>query len=400
MKRRLAAIVAVDVVGYSRLMSDDEAGTLNAFKADRHEVIDPKIEEHHGRIVKTTGDGMLLEFHSIVDAVCCAVEVQQAMTRRNAGRPRDRQIELRVGINLGEVIVDQDDLHGDGVNLAARLEALAEPGGVYLSSTAYEHVRGKVDFAFDDLGEHALKNIATPMRVHRVQRGVQAATEQTGLTRRALPLPERPSIAVLPFVNMSGDPEQEYFADGITEDVTTALSKWRWFFVIARNSTFMYKGRAVDVKQVGRGLGVRYILEGSVRRAANRVRITAQLVDAANGTHLWAEKFDRELVDIFALQDEITERIATAIDPAMRLVETQRAIRGHAIDAWDHFLRGSYQFLQVREAQQRGSPAPIYQGHRARPHFRARARPARADPLFRCLDELDGQAGKILRDRL
>ena len=367
MKRRLVAVVAADVVGYSRLMADDEAGTLNALKAHRRASIDPKIEAHHGRIVKTTGDGMLLEFHSIVDAVCCAVEIQQATSQQNAGLPSERRLELRVGINLGDVILDGDDLYGDGVNVAARLEALAEPGSIYLSNTAYEHVRGKVDFAFDDLGDHALKNIATPIRVYRVRRGVQGA-EQTGSTRPALALPDRPSIAVLPFANMSGDSDQ-YFVDGITEDVTTTLSKWRWFFVIARNSSFIYKDRAVDVKQVGRELGVRYVLEGSVRRAANRVRITAQLVDAINGSHVWAEKFDRELVDIFALQDEITERIATAIDPAMRLIETQRAIREPAIDAWDHFLRGSFSFYKYEK----------HSNEEARRHF---AKAIELDPTF------------------
>src|SRR5437660_1218631 len=262
--RRLAAILATDVAGYSRLMGADEEGTHERLKALRSELLDPKIAEHRGRIVKTTGDGLLVEFPSVVDAVRCAVEVQQAMPERNTSVAADSRIELRIGINLGDVIVEGDDLYGDGVNIAARIEALADAGGVFVSNTVHDHVRDRLPFVFEDLGEQQVKNIARPVRVYRVR--------DTGDTANAavtpgLPMPDKPSIAVLPFQNMSGDPEQEFFADGITEDITTALSKVRWFFVIARNSSFTYKGRAVDVKQVGRELGVRYVLEGSVRKA-------------------------------------------------------------------------------------------------------------------------------------
>jgi class 3 adenylate cyclase len=264
--RRLAAILAGDVVGYSRLMGADEEGTLERLKALRRELLDPKITEHHGRLVKTTGDGMLVEFGSVVDAVRCAAEVQQAMPERNTSVGADKHIELRIGINLGDVIVEGDDLYGDGVNIAARIEALADAGGVFVSNTVHDHVRDRLPFAFEDLGEQQVKNIARPVRVYRV-RDADAANKAPAPPSPALPLPDKPSIAVLPFANMSGDPEQEYFADGMVEEIITALSRIRWLFVIARNSTFTYKGRAVDVKQVGRELGVRYVLEGSVAKA-------------------------------------------------------------------------------------------------------------------------------------
>jgi|SRR6516164_2686619 len=281
-ERRLAAILAADVVGYSRLMGADEEGTLARLKAHRQELIDTKIAEHHGRIVKTTGDGLLIEFPSVVEAVSCALAVQRAMFKRNAATPEEKRIILRVGVNLGDIIVEDGDIHGDGVNIAARLESIAEPGGICISEDAFRQVSGKVDAEFADTGEQSLKNIARPVRVYRVllRRPAEPALA-------ALPLPDKPSIAVLPFQNMSGDPEQEFFSDGMTEDIITALSKVRWFFVIARNSSFTYKGRAVDIKQVGRELGVHYVLEGSVRRASNRLRITAQLVEAATGTHVW-----------------------------------------------------------------------------------------------------------------
>ena len=297
--RRLAAILAADVAGYSRLMGADEEGTLERLKALRRELLDPKIAEHHGRIVKTTGDGMLVEFASVVDAVRCAVEVQQAMPERNTGVAADNRIELRIGINLGDVIVEGDDLYGDGVNIAARIEALADAGGVFVSNTVHDHVRDRLPFVFEDLGEQQVKNIARPVRVYRVRDSGSAATSPA---TPALPLPDKPSIAVLPFANMSGDPEQEYFADGMVEEIITALSRIRWLFVIARNSSFTYKGQAVDVKQVGRELGVRYVLEGSVRKAGGRVRITAQLIDAATGAHLWADRFDGSLEDVFELR--------------------------------------------------------------------------------------------------
>jgi adenylate cyclase len=287
--RRLAAILAADVAGYSRLMGADEEGTLEQLKALRRELVDPKIAEHKGRIVKTTGDGLLVEFASVVDAVRCAVAVQQAMAERNTGIDANTRIELRIGINLGDVIVEGDDLYGDGVNIAARIEALADAGGVFVSNTVYDHVRDRLPFVFEDLGEQQVKNIARPVRVYRVRGGDTGAKNPSA---PPLPLPDKPSIAVLPFANMSGDPEQEYFADGMVEEIITALSRIRWLFVIARNSTFTYKGRAIDVKQVGRELGVRYVLEGSVRKAGSRVRITAQLIDATTSAHLWADRFD------------------------------------------------------------------------------------------------------------
>jgi TolB-like protein len=335
--RRLAAILAADVAGYSRLMGADEEGTLERLKALRRELFDPKIAEYRGRIVKTTGDGMLVEFASVVDAVRCAVAVQQAMPERNAGVAADNRIELRIGINLGDVIVEGDDLYGDGVNIAARIEALADAGGVFVSNTVHDHVRDRLPFAFEDLGEQQVKNITRPVRVYRV-RDVAAKSPTAA---PALVLPNKPSIAVLPFANMSGDPEQEFFADGISEDITTALSKVRWFFVIARNSSFTYKGRAVDVKQVGRELGVRYVLEGSVRKAGNRIRITSQLIDATTGNHVWAERYDRELADIFALQDEITERVAATIEPELYAAEHVRSQRKppEGLDAWECVMR-------------------------------------------------------------
>src|SRR5262252_6065053 len=294
-ERRLAAILAADVAGYSRLMGADEEGTLAALKAIRRELADPKVKEHHGRIVKTTGDGLLLEFASVVDAVRCAVEVQREMAERNADVPPDRRLELRMGINLGDIIKDGRDIFGDGVNVAARLEALTEPGGICVSRVVRDQVRDKLDFGFEDMGEQQVKNIARPVRVHRVllstQPGPSNPIAETA-TEPSLALPDKPSIAVLPFQNMSGDPEQEYFADGMVEEIITALSRIRWLFVIARNSSFTYKGQAIDVKQVGRELGVRYVLEGSVRKGGNRVRITAQLIEALSGAHLWADRFD------------------------------------------------------------------------------------------------------------
>src|SRR5215831_8642295 len=333
--RRLAAILAADVAGYSRLMGADEEGTLERLKALRHELFDPKIAEYRGRIVKTTGDGLLVEFASVVDAARCAVEVQQAMPERNADVAANSRIELRIGINLGDVIVEDDDLYGDGVNIAARVEALADPGGVFVSNTVYDHVRDRPPFDFEDLGEQQVKNITRPVRVYQI-RDTAAKRLPT-----ALPLPAKPSIAVLPFANMSGDPEQEYFADGIAEDIITLLSKSRALFVIARNSTFTYKGKAVDVRQVGRELGVRYVLEGSVRKAGNRARITGQLIDTATGAHLWADRFDGSLDDIFELQDQIASRVVGIIEPKLRLTETDRVSRKPTenLDAYDLYLR-------------------------------------------------------------
>jgi TolB-like protein/class 3 adenylate cyclase len=338
--RRLAAIIAADVAGYSRLMGADEEGTLQRLKALRRELLDPKIAEHHGRIVKTTGDGVLVEFASVVDAVRCAVEVQQAMPERNTGAAADNRIELRVGINLGDVIVEGDDLYGDGVNIAARIEALADAGGVFVSNTVHDHVRDRLPFLFEDLGEQQVKNIARPVRVYRVP-DIGAAKSSSTQAPSALPLPDKPSIAVLPFANMSGDSEQEYFVDGMVEEIITALSGIRWLFVIARNSTFTYKGRAVDVKEVGRGLGVRYVLEGSVRKAGVRVRITAQLIDALSGTHLWADRFDGSLEDVFDLQDKVALSVAGVIEPALQAAEMRRSAARPTTDlsAYDLYLR-------------------------------------------------------------
>jgi adenylate cyclase len=293
---------------------------------------------------------MLVEFPSVVDAVRCAVEVQQAMPERNTGVGPDNRIELRIGINLGDVIVEEDDLYGDGVNIAARIEALADVGGVFVSNTVHDHVRDRLPFVFEDLGEQQVKNIARPVRVYRV-REFDAATKSPSTA--ALPLPDKPSIAVLPFVNMSGDPEQEYFAGGIGEDVITLLSKSRGLFVIARNSTFTYKGQAIDVKQVGRELGVRYVLEGSVRKVGNRVRVAVQLIEAATGGHLWAERYDRDLTDIFAVQDEITMSVSTAILPTVERNERERAARKppDSLDAWECYHRGLWHFSKIEPAE-------------------------------------------------
>ena len=318
----------------------DEEGTHERLKALRRELVDPKIAEHNGRIVKTTGDGMLVEFASVVDAVRCAVELQQAMPERNTGVAADSRIELRIGINLGDVIIEDDDIYGDGVNIAARIEALADAGGVSVSNTVHDHVRDRLPFVFEDLGEQQVKNIARPVRVYRV-RDTGAAKIPSAPAAPALPLPDKPSIAVLPFQNMSGDPEQEYFADGMVEEITTALSRIRWLFVIARNSSFTYKGQAVDVKQVGRELGVRYVLEGSVRKGGNRVRITAQLIEAETDAHLWAERFDGSLEDVFELQDRVATSVAGVIEPTLQVAEAARSAERPTTDltAYDPYLR-------------------------------------------------------------
>jgi TolB-like protein/class 3 adenylate cyclase len=337
--RRLAAILAADVAGYSRLIGADEGGTLERLKMLRRELLDPKIAEHKGRLVKTTGDGLLVEFGSVVDALRCAVEVQREMTGHNAGVPPDNRIELRIGINVGDVVVEDGDLFGDGVNVAARLEGLAEPGGICVSARVQEDAAGKLDLAFEDLGDQRLKNIARPIRVYRVVTGARPAMTRSGADP---PLPDKPSIAVLPFANMSGDPEQEYFVDGMVEEIITALSRIRWLFVIARNSSFTYKDQAIDVKQVRRELGVRYVLEGSVRKGANRVRITAQLIDAVTGTHLWADRFDGSLDDVFELQDKVASSVAGIIEPALQAAETARSTDRATKDltAYDLYLRG------------------------------------------------------------
>jgi adenylate cyclase len=344
LERRLAAILAADVAGYSRLMGADEEGTHERLKALRRELADPKIKEHRGRIVKTTGDGLLIEFASVVDAVRCAVEVQREMAERNTDVSPDGRIEFRMGINLGDIIKDGRDIYGDGVNVAARLEALAEPGGICVSRVVRDQVRDKLAFSFEDMGEQQVKNIARPVRVHRIVLGEGTGPSDQitgGAANPPLTLPDKPSIAVLPFQNMSGDLEQEYFADGMVEEIITALSRIRWLFVIARNSTFTYKGQAVDVKQVGRELGVRYVLEGSVRKAAGRVRITAQLIDAVSAAHLWADRFDGSLEDVFDLQDKVASNVAGVIEPALQGAEISRSAQRPTNDltAYDLYLR-------------------------------------------------------------
>ena len=341
-ERRLAAILAADIAGYSRLMGSDEEGTLAAIKACRRELIDPKLAEHRGRIVKTTGDGALIEFASAVDAIRCAMEIQRSMAQRNMGVPEGHRIEFRIGINVGDILIDEGDIYGDGVNIAARIEALARPGTICLSENAYRQVTGKLALDISDMGEQQLKNIAQPVHVY----GLIPDGTLTRTASATLPLPDKPSIAVLPFQNMSGDPEQDYFADGIVEEIITALSRFRELFVIARNSTFIYKGRAVDVKQVGRELGVRYVLEGSVRKAAARVRITSQLIDAISGAHLWADRIDGAFDDIFVLQDRVTENVVGAIAPKIEQAEIERTKHKptESLDAYDSYLRAMMYF--------------------------------------------------------
>ena len=343
MERRLAAIMATDVVGYSRLIRADEEGTIAALRALRADLIDPKIAEHRGRIVKLMGDGMLVEFASVVDAVQAAVLTQQAVSVHNTDVPADKRIELRIGINLGDVVIDGDDIQGDGVNVAARLEAMAAPGGICVSGMVYEGVRDRVDVPFEDLGEQAVKNIERPVRVWRWIAGDGAAPAGPLGATEPLPLPDKPSIAVLPFTNMSGDPEQEYFSDGITEDIITELSRFRSLFVIARNSSFTYKGHAVNVQKVGRELGVAYVVEGSVRKAGKRVRITAQLVETATGNHIWAERYDRDLDDIFAVQDEVVETVVATLPGRIDDAGAERTRRRPTNDmaAYDYLLRAS-----------------------------------------------------------
>ncbi len=337
-ERRLAAIMSADVAGYSRLMGKDEAGTLSALKALRKDVFAPLVTAHKGRVVKLMGDGALVEFPSVVDAVDCAIAVQRAL----ADRAANEAIRLRIGINLGDIIIEGSDIYGDGVNVAARIQEVAEPGGVALSAAAHDQVAGKVEAAFEDAGEHELKNIDKPVRVYRWTDAATDPIPSTAGAESALPLPYKPSIAVLPFTNMSGDPDQEYFSDGITEDIITALARCRWLRVVARNSTFAYKDKSADVRRIADELSVRYVLEGSVRRSSDRVRVTAQLIDGRDGKHLWAERYDRDLKEIFALQDEITAVIVGTIEPELEMLEGA-ALRGRPIvdlSAWDCYQRG------------------------------------------------------------
>ena len=353
-ERRLAAVLAADVAGYSRLMGADEVGTLAALKAHRREIVDPAIAAHKGRIVKTTGDGMLVEFASAVDAVTCAMAVQEKMAERTGDETRPR-IQFRVGINVGDIISDGDDIFGQGVNVAARVENECQPGGVYLSDDAFRQVRGKTAFAFDDVGERNLKNIDRPVRLYAVRNsGLEGDKKASGSdpaksahdVAKPLPLPDKPSIAVLPFQNMSGDHEQEYFADGVVEDIITILSRVKSLFVIARNSSFTYKGKAVDVRQVGCELGVRYVLEGSVRKARERIRIAGQLIDATSGSHVWADRFDRPINDVFEVQDEIS------LKPELDRAEIERARRKpDNFTAWDLILRARAALYKTTKAE-------------------------------------------------
>jgi adenylate cyclase len=333
-ERRLAAILAADVVGYSRLMGTDEVGTLRALKAIRRELANPAIADHHGRVVKTTGDGILIEFGSVVDAVACAVSIQRAMIARNTSVAEDKQIVFRIGINLGDIIIDEGDIHGDGVNVAARLETLAQPGGIWVSKAARDQVRDKLDISFEDLGEQQLKNITRPVRVYRVRLEQTAAAESGGnpaalmTNKPAIAVPtNKPSIAVLPLANMSGDPDQEFFADGLTEDIITDLSRFRDLLVISRNSTFVHKGKAVKVQEVAREFGVDYVLEGSVRKVGDRVRVTVQLIDGQTDRHIWADRYDRKLEDIFAIQDEVTGAIVATLAGRVEALMQERAKR-------------------------------------------------------------------------
>ena len=341
--RRLAAILAIDMVGYSRHMEADEAGTIARQKVHRQDTIDPILKEHSGRVVKTMGDGLLVEFASVVDALECALRIQRGIAKLEAKGPKDRRIQYRAGINLGDIVIDGDDILGDGVNIAARLEALAEPGGIFVSASVFEHVVGKLNVAFDNLGEQQVKNIRKPVRIYRVRLEIMtdaSESEASGLSGGSV----KPSIAVLPFQDMSPDRDQEYFADGISEDIITDLARNQSFFVTARNSSFTYKGKPVDVKQVAGELGVRYVLEGSVRKGGSRVRITAQLIDATTGNHVWAERYDRELDDIFSVQDEIAASIVGVVAPELIGAEMRRARRKDpaGMGAWDLVMRANW----------------------------------------------------------
>ncbi len=355
MERRLAAILAADVVGYTRLMGADEAGTLRHLTELRQQVLEPLIAEHRGRVVKLMGDGLLVEFASVVDSIACAVAWQERVAEHEAKGDEDKRFKFRIGINLGDVIVEGDDIHGDGVNIAARLEGQAEAGGICLSGDAYRQAKGKVEVGFEDLGEQVLKNVAEPVRVYRIA-GDRSSTGAVSPAREPLALPDKPSIAVLPFINMSGDPEQEYFSDGITEDIITELSRFRALFVIARNSSFHYKGTSPKVQDVGRELGVAYVVEGSVRKAGNRVRVTAQLVESESGNHVWAERYDRDLEDIFAVQDDLTRTFVSTIAGRIEAVGHRRASRMSAdsLQAHDLVLRArrhTYAFTRPDNAE-------------------------------------------------
>ena len=362
-RRKLIAVVYADMAGYSRLIGLDDAGTLDRIKALRRDLIDPAIHMHSGKIVQTGGDSLLMAFDSIDGAVRCAMQVQQQVPIHDGDQPPDRVIRFRVGINIGDAIADGTDLHGDAVNIAARLQAECPPGGICVSRSVRDHVHGRLDLAFEERGSLSLKNIARPVEAFVVRfddvANALKAVERSLMhnTGEALPLPDRPSIAVLAFTNMSGDPDQEYFSDGIADDIITELSHCRWFFVIARNSSFTYKGRAVHVKQVARDLGVRYILEGSVRRSGDRVRVTAQLIEAETGSHIWAERYDRSVNEVFAVQDEITTAVTTAILPAVTEAEQRRALRKppESLGAWEAYQRGLWYLRKGQRNRERAS---------------------------------------------
>ncbi|MDH3690688.1 MAG: adenylate/guanylate cyclase domain-containing protein [Gammaproteobacteria bacterium] len=356
-ERRLTTILAADVVGYSRLMAADEAGTLAQLKALRKELIDPKTAEYGGRVVKLMGDGTLMEFASVVDAVNFAVDMQRAIAQHNINVAQDRRIIYRIGINIGDIIVDGDDIYGDGVNIAARLEGLAEPGGICVAHNVFDQVKTKVEAGFEDVGDREVKNIPEPIRVYRVT--LDGPTEVNKGENKTLSLPDKPSIAVLPFTNMSSDPEQEYFSDGITEDIITELSRFRELFVIARNSSFSYKGKAIKVQGIATDLGVRYVLEGSVRVAGDRIRITAQLIDAETGHHVWSERYNREITDLFALQDEIAQTVAGAVAGRLKLTAEDRAERKpiENLEAYDYALRGQSIIADTKENNLRARQA-------------------------------------------
>ena len=419
-QRKLAAIVAADVVGYSRMMGADEAGTLARLNALRSELLQPKVAEYGGRIVKTTGDGTLIEFPSAVDALQHAVDVQHDLARRNRDLSEAERIDLRIGINLGDIIVDGDDIFGDGVNIAARLEGMADPGGICISAMVYEGVRNKLDIEYSDLGEKPLKNIAEPVHVFSVR--LEGSSEVRDDATRSDAIFRRPAVAVLPFENMSGDPEQDYFADGLTEDIITALSLWKSFPVIARNSTFVYRGQSADLREVGKELGARYIIEGSVRKSGNRVRVSAQLINSENGHHVWAERFDRELADIFDLQDELSQHIAATIAPELEYSQAPdtRTKIPQNLDAWELVQRGYSDvfklepdsIVRAREFFERAIEldpeyAPAYEGLAWSYHRELWLDPEKFDDVYRdlfvgaaskavALDESDSKGHAIL----
>jgi len=353
-QRRLAAILAADVVGYSRMMEIDEEGTRARLRKVQAELIAPQIAADGGRIVKTIGDGILAEFSSAVDAVRNALAIQAAMADHNAALPEDRRLVFRVGINVGDVIIEDDDIHGDGVNVAARMEELCRPGEVYVSGRVFDHVSGRLDAEFENLGEHRVKNIRRPIEAYRVKKP-SAPRDHNSAFDNALPLPDKPSIAVLPFVNMGGNPDDDFLGDGLAEDIITGLSRIRSFFVIARNSTFRYKGASPDIRKVSSDLGVRYVVEGSVRRAGSRIRVTAQLVDGQNGNHLWADRLDRDIDDIFAVQDEITGTVVAQLEPELSRAEYERVrlLPPDNLDAWELYHRGMAHYQRWTEQDNR-----------------------------------------------